>query len=104
MAASFKWGEATISAKELTIGDEEDIGVLMLRLGEDTKTVSSRYGFAEFMFAAEIEGGEPPLPMVTPEDSDADIQAAFTKWRNLPRRFVRQWRETLQAVETSPKP
>lgn len=98
---SFTWGKATITARALTIGDEEVMARLQSKLPGETLMMTLE-PFAEFMVAASIEG-EPPLPMVTAVSPDSEVQASYVAWGGLPRAFKRQWVKELREVEAPPK-
>lgn len=101
---AFEWDDATISMKELTIGDEDRIGALMSKIS--TGTLGGRYTFAEFMIGANVKrldlGGmlsDAPVTMVTEHDKPEDIEAAWQEWRNLPRKFAQLWRKEVEAAD-----
>lgn len=96
---SFEFKGATISARELTIEDEDRITALMLMLPSDESSATVRYRFAEFMVGAQIEGAF-DLPIITIATPKPDILAAFQQWRKLPRRIVREWQAEVVAAET----
>lgn len=103
MAKSFEWKGATISANaDLTIGDEDRINSLLYKLPEAT-IMANGYRFAEFMIAAEISAGEPPVPMVTETDDKETIAASFEAWRTLPRKFGKQWQSVLSEADNTQK-
>ena len=88
---SFTWGSATIGYNsQLTVADEERVYDLVGRLGE-RGSARSRYVYAEFQFAAKING-ELPLPLVDEHSSDEDIEASWQAWGKLPRGFLQKWR------------
>lgn len=99
----FEHGGATIRARELTIADDDRIGDLMARLDEHSGSQVTRYRFAEFMLAADIDG-EPPLPLVDEHSTDAAIAGSFTAWGKLPRKFGQRWQQELNTEDADPKP
>jgi hypothetical protein len=96
---AFEWNGATISAKAMTIGDEEKLGTLV---GKLTGTPSGRYRFAEFQAAALIDG-DSPVRLLREDDPAELCQAAYEEWRKLPRKFLALWTETLNGVENATK-
>lgn len=102
MTNSFQWGEATISARELTIGDEDTL----LRMAQNNRfpegaLVNSADPFMRFMVTAEVDG-VPPVPMVSDKDSLEDWQASYAVWLQLPARFKKQWVAISEAADNSP--
>lgn len=95
----FEWKGATISARPLTIADEEDIGLLMEKL-KDAGAAGGRYRFAEFMIGAIVGTGTPPVPMVNVRSDPDAIRASYETWRTLPRAFGQKWGALMQEVET----
>ena len=98
--SSFTWKGAVIRVKALTIGDEEDVTALMLRVPdvEAEGNTAGVYAFAEFNVAAEVDG-DLNYPFVSAASSDKEIDAARAAWRALPRGFLHKWRAALRATE-----
>jgi hypothetical protein len=103
--SSFTWNGATIRVKELTIGEEEAVTALMARFPKEDQDAHTAtiWSFSEFMASAEIEG-DPPLPMVTAESSQREIETAMAAWRALPARLQRKWRQAVTAAEGDADP
>lgn len=95
---SFTFQGATISARELTIGDDDDIQRLISQLPPGA-IINSGTPFLEFMVGAVIEG-DSPLPMVTPTSKASEIADAYEAWKRLPRSFMRLWRQEVENVDT----
>lgn len=97
---SFKWGSTTISAKALTIGDEEAISNIAALVGADKNGYYLiKHGrFAEFEVGAQIDG-EWPIPRVSETDTHEAVAAAYEAWRNLSRRFGKLWQDELNRVD-----
>lgn len=90
---SFEWKGATITARELVIADEERIAALLRALtGGTGEWTTTQYGWAEFIIGADVSG-DAPLRMVEATDAVKVLQESYEAWRNLPRRFLRAWRE-----------
>jgi len=98
----FQYKGATIRAHELTIGDEEDTGVLCMAITGTESWMVKHTWFAQYQFAAEVEGSEPIL-RVTTESSIEDIRAAYQAWRKLPGSFRDLWTKELERVEKAAK-
>lgn len=101
----FKFCDATISARPLTIADDDDVSVIAAALSDKPGSLFVKHvRFAEFMVAAEFIGkdGQPgisPIPHVTENDDAQAIRAAYEAWRTLPRRFADEWRNELERAE-----
>lgn len=91
----------TVSARKLSIGDNDDIGDLLMKLPEAQRN-TRMYRFLEFAIAHVTEGGA-IIPPLDGYSSAADIEAAYQAYRELPRTFQTQWQAELQAVEGDPK-
>lgn len=100
----FQWGKATISAKELTIGDEEVISnIAALVSAEKNGFYLIKHGrFAEFQVGAVVDG-DWPIPRVTEADTHEKVAAAYDAWRGLSRRFGRLWQAEVAASESNGK-
>lgn len=99
---SFKFEGTTITARKLSIGDNDDIGDVFMKLPE-SRRINRMFRFIEFAFAFEAKGGKFPVPKLTAASSAEDVEAAYQAYRQLPRGFMAQWLEELQAVEGDPK-
>lgn len=100
---TFTYNGSKISATELTIGGEEDAYALALVLaGADEKVLVKHLRFAQYQYAASVEGDE-PVPRVTAESSDTDIRTAYAAWRKLPGSFSDVWVAELGKVEKAAK-
>lgn len=99
----FEYNGASITARELTIADDDAITAFFQPIAATFPQAStlSVVRFGEFMLAAQIEG-EPPLSMVKPTDEPALVSAAYAAWLKLPRRFALLWRGEVQE-ESAPK-
>lgn len=100
----FQFNGSTISARVLTIGDDEEIGNLAaLALGDGSGTILIKYyRFAEFMYGADITG-DWPIPRVTSDSKFEDVSASYEAWRNLPRAFGARWREEIARADNAGK-
>lgn len=101
---SFTYDGSTISARPLTIADDDaatEIG-MMARPTPDSPLQVRHMTFGEFMVAAQIDG-DWPIPHVNEKDDVGKVQAAYAAWRQLPRSFPRQWIRELDAVEGAAK-
>lgn len=99
---SFEWNGATISAREFTIADDDQMIRFVGKL-PDGAIINSGTPFVEFMTGAKVEG-EPLLPMITPNSTPAEIAASYEAWKALPRRFLALWRqEVVNADAPAPK-
>lgn len=100
----FQFHNATIAARSLTIGEDEDATALALLVRADVSAplLIKHVRFAEFMYAAEITG-EWPLPRVTKDSPSADILACYAAWRGLPRTFAVRWQQELDSAESLSK-
>lgn len=98
----FKFEGTTIAARKLSIGDNDDIGDLLMKLPEDKRT-NRLFRFIEFSVACEAKGGKFAVPKLTAASSAEDIEAAYQAYRQLPRTFMTQWQDELRAVEGDPK-
>lgn len=99
---SFEWENATISARVMSIGDDDEVARFTSKL-PPRAIVNSGTPFMEFMVSAEIEG-ESPIPMVTSDSKPDAIAAAYEAWKALPRSFLTLWRqEVMNADNPAPK-
>lgn len=86
---SFTYNTSTITARELTIN--EDDAVLRLRGMPPTDAiVSSWNSFCEFQVAAEVVG-DWPAAHVTYISTPEQIAASYQVWIKLPLRFKKTW-------------
>ena len=99
---SFKLNDLTITARPLSIGDNDDLGDLLMKLPEDRRT-NRIFRFLEFAVGGVVEGGKSPVPALNASSTAEEIEAAYQVYRKLPRSFQTQWQEELAAVEGSPK-
>jgi hypothetical protein len=97
----FEYEGAKISARTLTIGDDETIAVLQGRLTIGTRLYSAVQYF-EFVLGAQIDG-DSPVPLVTEASSEAEVMAGLEAWKALPRRFLNQWRAEIARMESAGK-
>lgn len=99
---SFTFNGATISARALTIADDDAIIQFWQPVGAayPNATTRSVNRFGEFMLGASIEG-EPPLPMVAPDSPADSIAASYAAWQKLPRSFAQRWDRELDAAENA---
>lgn len=99
---SFTWGNSTISVREMTIDDEDNL--IRMTQGDrfpEGSIVNSATPFMQFMVTAEIDGA-PPVPMVTAASTIDDWRASYAAWLKLPARFLKQWRAVSEASENLP--
>lgn len=103
--SSFTWNGATIRVKDLTVGEEEAVTRLLLRLPEEEREehTAVAWSFCEFQVSADIEG-DPPLLMLDAHCTQRDIEEALAAWRALPARLQRKWRQAVQALEGDADP
>jgi len=104
---AFKYKGATIDAREMTIGDEEQIGTIARKLAATGANIQARYGFGEFMVGAtvsltQVDGSFVPAPLLMVDEyaTVEATEAAYAEWRKLPRAFLAKWRETLDAANS----
>lgn len=99
----FEWNGVKISAREFSIADDD----LMIRFTgklPDGAIINSGTPFIEFMTGATVEGGDSPVPRITPDSKPAEIAAAYAEWMKLPRRFLTLWRQEMaNADNPAPK-
>lgn len=98
----FTFKGATISARELTIGDEEDSYALLEAAFPEGKRVVRVHTFILFLLAADIEG-DFPVPMLGANAKPEAYAEAYAEWRKLPRSFPALWEKELAAAEGLPK-
>lgn len=99
---AFEWNGAIISAREFSIGDDDKILRFTGKL-PDAAIVNSGTPFIEFQTGAVIEGGDSPIPCITPDSTPAEIAAAYAAWLALPRRFLKLWKQEVENAN-SPDP
>lgn len=101
---SFKYNGATITARPLSIGDDEAATqiAMLVRPTPESPLLVRHVSFGEFQVAAEIDG-EWPIPHISERDSLDTVQAAYAAWRKLPRTFPQQWIRELDAAEGAAK-
>lgn len=97
----FEQDGITVSARKLSIGDNDDMGDLLMKLPEAQRT-NRMYRFLEFAVAHTTEGGA-LIPPLDASSTAEDIEEAYQAYRQLPRSFQTQWQQELQAVEGDPK-
>lgn len=98
---SFTFKGATISARALTIGDDNEIDLLCFRLGDDTSMYNAQK-WAEFVVGGVVDG-ENPVPFVTAKDTSEEAQHSYAAWEKLPRDFVQKWKAELRKADGDPK-
>ena len=94
---SFAWNGSTISCREFTIADDDNLLRFTGKLPEDA-IVNSGTPFIEFQTGAVIEGDR-PVPLVTPNSTPAEIAAAYEAWTALPRRFLKLWKQEVENAD-----
>jgi hypothetical protein len=98
---SFEYQGATITARPLTIGDEEDCQAFLDYFPEGKQTMRVLW-FLQFVLAADIQG-EFPVPIPSASAPAQEFLDAYARYRKLPRTFPEQWTKELAAVEGHPK-
>lgn len=98
---SFKWGEAEISARELSIEDDDQIARMVGKLPSGA-IVNSGTPFMEFMVGAQVTG-EFPVPTISADSPLEEVADAYAAWRKLPRRFLKLWKQEVENAD-SPDP
>lgn len=95
---------AIISARELSIGDDETISNLAALVKTDLQgfILVKHVRFAEYMIGHEVVSGDEPIPVVAENSPATDVQASYEAWRKLPRTFGTQWKAELERVENRP--
>lgn len=106
MNTTFKFNDAVLEIKPLTIGDELDAEILsdILRDGAAWNRFDGykRQKFSEFLVSSRVTEGDLGFPL-PPIDAPVDeLQAAFTAWRNSSG-LLAEWRAALQRVEREKK-
>lgn len=99
---AFEFQGATIRAREMTIGDEEDAGDICEKLAGGSDYKMRQYWFAQYHVSADVEGDE-PFPRIDAGTSAADIKAAYAEWRKLPISFRDLWKAELDGVDKAAK-
>ncbi len=97
----FEYKGAKITARLLTIGDDNEIDLLCFRLGDDTSMYNAQK-WAEYLVAAEVDG-ENPVPFASSKSAPDEARHSFAAWSKLPRSFGKQWAREMQATEADPK-
>lgn len=97
---SFTFKAATISARALTIADDNEIDLLCFRLGDDTNMYNAQK-WAEFVVAAQVDGNN-PVPFASSKSTPEEARYSFRAWVSLPRSFMQSWRSELRSAEGSP--
>lgn len=97
----FEYNGAKISARALTIADDNEIDLLCFRLGDDTSLYNAQK-WAEFLVAAEVDG-ENPVPYATSKSTPEEARHSFATWSKLPRSFGKRWQAELRDADTDPK-
>lgn len=92
---------AKITARALTIEDDNTIQLLAYRL-EDSTSMLAAQKWSEFLVAAVVDG-DYPIPYVSLEATAEEARHSYAAWKNLPRSFLQHWRAELGKVETDPK-
>ncbi len=98
---SFQYKGATINARPLTIGDDNEIDLLCFRLGDETSLYNAQK-WAEFVVGAEVDG-ENPVPFASSKSTPDEARASYAAWSKLPRSFVQNWKAELRSAEGDPK-
>lgn len=98
---SFEINGITVSARRLSIRDNDNIGDLLMKLPDGQRN-NRMFRFLEFAIAHTTEGGS-IIPPLHAHSTLAEIEAAYDVYGELPRTFQSQWQEELQAVEGDPK-
>lgn len=97
----FEYKEAKITARPLTIADDNEIDLLCFRLGDDTSMYNAQK-WAEYLVAAEVDG-ENPVPFASSKSTPEEARLSFAAWSKLPRSFAKQWAREMQVAEAAPK-
>ena len=97
----FNHNGATISARPLTIGDDNEIDLLSFRLNDETDLYNAQK-WAEFMVGAVVEG-DYPLPYVNSKSATEEARHSYAAWQNLPRGFMQKWKAELRKADSDPK-
>lgn len=97
----FEFGGATISARELSIEDDDQIARITNKL-PDGAIVKSGTPFMEFMVGAQVTG-EFPVPFISADSTEDAIAVAYAAWRKLPRSFQNRWKQEVARAD-SPDP
>lgn len=98
----FEYQGATISARELSIEEDDQIVRLTSKL-PDGAIVNSGTPFMEFMVGAVIEKGNSPVPIISADSTPEEVAEAYAAWRKLPRRFLKLWKQEVANAD-SPDP
>jgi hypothetical protein len=94
---SFEWKGATISCREFTIADDDQIARLQTKIPEGA-IVNSGTPFMEFVVGAEVVGDR-FISVVTPNSTPAEIATAYAEWQALPRRFLKLWKQEVENAD-----
>lgn len=95
---SFEYGGAVITARELSIEDDDNIARLINKL-PDGAIVNSGTPFMEFMVGAEIKG-DSPVSRIDADSTPEEVAAAYAAWRKLPRSFLKRWKQEVANADT----
>ena len=98
----FEYKGAKITARPLTIADDNEIDLLCFRLGDDTSMYNAQK-WAEYIVASSVESGENPVPFVSSRDTQIEALASYAIWAKLPRSFIQAWKSEMQRAEAAPK-
>jgi hypothetical protein len=100
----FTFDSLTVTAKPLTIRDGNAISILAGRAepSPDGTVYNRAIWFAEFVVAGQVEGGDFPIPRVNEKSTDAEVQASYTAWGDLPYQFSTEWRAEMERVQKLP--
>lgn len=99
---SFTYKGSTISARELTIGEELDIGTIAMAITGTSEWKMAHTWFAQYQLAAEVTGDE-PISRIAVGDDPAKIKTAFAEWLKLPGSFSRRWNDEMIKVDQAAK-
>lgn len=99
---AFEYKGASIRAREMTIGDEEDANDICEKLTGGSDYKMRQYWFAQYHVSAEVEGAD-PFARISASSSAADVKAAYAEWRKLPVSFRDLWKAELDGVDKAAK-
>lgn len=106
MNTTFKFNDAVIEVKPLTIGDELDTEMLadIIRDGAawDRREQYKRRTFSEFLVSARVVEGDLGFPLPSIDATVDELQDAYAAWLNLSG-LLSEWRAALQRVEREKK-
>lgn len=97
----FEYKGAKISARPLTIGDDNEIDLLCFRLNDETDLYNAQK-WAEFVVGAVVDG-ENPVPFVTSKSATEEARHSFAVWEQLPRPVIQKWKAELRKADGGPK-